>query len=102
MALWLSLSILIIMNFDSFLAQISLILMKIAFIDQEKPDRLNNRPGYLQWKWWLGFFILFATSGLTVVGEAYVSLILASSTEASGLVSGVVLSIFWMKEKFFP
>ena len=79
-----------------------MILMKQAFMQQEKPNRPNNRPGYLQWKWFLGFILLFSTSSLTVIGEAYVSLILSSSTEATALISGVLLSILWLGEKFYP
>jgi len=35
--------------------------MKVAHNDQEnKETRKNNRSAYWQWKWWLGFWLMFA------------------------------------------
>jgi hypothetical protein len=100
--LWITCCALCIMNFDSFSYQVALIMMKLAFIDQEKPSRRNNRPGYLQWKWLAGFITLVFATSLNRIGEFYVSLVLASSTEATSIISGVILSIYWLDDKFYP
>jgi hypothetical protein len=67
MALFFSIAILFVMYLDAFLFQIGLILMKQAFLAQEKSTRKNNRPGYLQWKWLLGFFLVMGSSSVSMV-----------------------------------
>jgi hypothetical protein len=75
--------------------------MKVAHNDQEnKETRTNNRSAYLQWKWWLGFWLMFAAQGISAVALVLLSIIVISASKATGIVSGVILSIFWLKEKF--
>ena len=45
---------------------------------------------------------MFIVSFSTVFFETWVPMTLASSTECVGIIAGVLLSILWLKEKFFP
>ena len=42
------------------------------------------------------------SSTVVVACEAWVPLVLASSTEAVSISSSVIFSIFWLKEVFYP
>lgn len=78
----------------------ALICQKLAHNDQEKETRTNDRSAYTQWKWWLGILLMVVANGIHLIAAALISIIVISATKATGIVSGVILSIFWLKEKF--
>jgi hypothetical protein len=87
-------------NVACVIAQVALICMKLAHNDQEKETRTNNRSAYLQWKWWLGILLEVVANGIHLVDAALIPIIVISASKATGIISGVVLSILWLKETF--
>lgn len=85
-------------NIAAVIGQFGLILMKLAFVEQE--GKKNARNGFLRCKWWLGFMLEVVNSLLHVVDEAFVPLVVLSASGATAIVAGVMLSIFWLKEMF--
>lgn len=85
-------------NIAAVIGQFGLILMKLAFVEQE--GKKNARNGFLRCKWWLGFMLEVVNSLLHVVDEAFVPLVVISASGATAIVAGVMLSIFWLKEMF--
>ena len=85
-------------NIAAVIGQFGLILMKLAFVEQEGIKNAKN--GFLRCKWWLGFMLEVVNSLLHVVDEAFVPLVVLSASGATAIVAGVMLSIFWLKEMF--
>jgi hypothetical protein len=85
-------------NIAAVIGQFGLILMKLAFVEQEGIK--NSKNGFLRCKWWLGFMLEVVNSLLHVVDEAFVPLVVLSASGATAIVAGVMLSIFWLKEMF--
>ena len=85
-------------NIAAVIGQFGLILMKLAFVEQEGIKNAKN--GFLRCKWWLGFMLEVVNSLLHVVDEAFVPLVVISASGATAIVAGVMLSIFWLKEMF--
>jgi drug/metabolite transporter (DMT)-like permease len=62
---------------------------------------MKKSESFCSLKWGSGFALLIGDSLIRIVVLPYASLVLLSTSEATSILSGIVLSYMWLKEKWY-